>query len=66
MGDDILILIVAGDIRKNVIAVLTDTLNLIKTRVTEKTEYSASVEPNLKPFPSALPENSPSPGINFA
>jgi len=30
---------VAGDIRENVIAVLTDTLNLIKTTVTEKTEY---------------------------
>jgi hypothetical protein len=32
-------LVVAGDIRENVIAVLTDTLNLIKTTVTEKTEY---------------------------
>ena len=34
-----MILIVAGDIRENVIAVLTDTLNQIKTTVTEKTEY---------------------------
>jgi molybdopterin synthase catalytic subunit len=34
-----MLLIVAGDIRENVIAVLTDTLNQIKTTVTEKTEY---------------------------
>jgi len=34
-----MVLIVAGDIRENVIAVLSDTLNLIKTTVTEKTEY---------------------------
>ena len=39
VGDDVMILIVAGDIRENVIAVLTDTLNQIKTTVTEKTEY---------------------------
>jgi molybdopterin synthase catalytic subunit len=39
VGDDVMLLIVAGDIRENVIAVLTDTLNQIKTTVTEKTEY---------------------------
>jgi molybdopterin synthase catalytic subunit len=39
VGEDVMILIVAGDIRENVIAVLSDTLNLIKTTVTEKTEY---------------------------
>jgi molybdopterin synthase catalytic subunit len=39
VGDDLMLLIVAGDIRENVIAVLTDTLNLIKTTVTEKMEY---------------------------
>lgn len=39
VGDDVMVLIVAGDIRENVIAVLTDTLNLIKKTVTEKTEY---------------------------
>ena len=39
VGDDVMVLIVTGDIRENVIAVLTDTLNLIKTTVTEKTEY---------------------------
>jgi molybdopterin synthase catalytic subunit len=39
VGDDVMLLVVAGDIRENVIAVLTDTLNLIKTTVTEKTEY---------------------------
>lgn len=42
VGEDVMILIVAGDIRENVIAVLTDTLNLIKTTVTEKTEYYRS------------------------
>jgi len=41
VGDDVMLLIVAGDIRENVIAVLTDTLNQIKTTVTEKTEYFA-------------------------
>jgi len=41
VGDDLMLLIVAGDIRENVIAVLTDTLNQIKTTVTEKTEYLA-------------------------
>ena len=38
IGDDVMLLLVAGDIRENVIAVLTDTLNLIKTTVTKKTE----------------------------
>ena len=39
IGDDVMLLLVAGDIRENVIAVLADTLNLIKTTVTQKTEY---------------------------
>ena len=39
VGDDVMVLVVAGDIRENVIAVLSDTLNLIKATVTEKTEY---------------------------
>jgi molybdopterin synthase catalytic subunit len=39
VGEDVMILIVAGDIRENVITVLSDTLNRIKTTVTEKTEY---------------------------
>ena len=39
VGDDVMLLLVAGDIRENVIAVLTDTLNLIKSNVTQKTEY---------------------------
>ena len=38
VGDDVMLLLVAGDIRENVIAVLTDTLNLIKTTVTKKSE----------------------------
>lgn len=39
VGDDVMLLLVAGDIRENVIAVLSDTLNAIKTTVTEKTEF---------------------------
>jgi molybdopterin synthase catalytic subunit len=39
VGDDVMFLVVAGDIRENVIAVLNDTLNAIKTTVTQKTEF---------------------------
>jgi molybdopterin synthase catalytic subunit len=39
VGDDVMYIVVAGDIRENVIASLTDTLNAIKTTVTQKTEY---------------------------
>jgi molybdopterin synthase catalytic subunit len=39
VGDDVMLLLVAGDIRENVIKVLTDTLNLIKSTVTSKTEF---------------------------
>ena len=39
VGDDVMLLVVAGDIRENVIAVLNDTLNAIKTSVTSKTEF---------------------------
>ena len=39
VGDDVMLLIVAGDIRENVITVLSDTLNAIKTTVTQKTEF---------------------------
>ena len=39
VGDDVMLLVVAGDIRENVIAVLTETLNTIKSTVTDKTEY---------------------------
>jgi molybdopterin synthase catalytic subunit len=34
-----MLLVVAGDIRENVIAVLSDTLNAIKSTVTAKTEF---------------------------
>jgi molybdopterin synthase catalytic subunit len=34
-----MLLVVAGDIRETVIAVLNDTLNAIKTTVTRKTEF---------------------------
>jgi molybdopterin synthase catalytic subunit len=39
VGDDVMLLVVAGDIRESVIQVLTDTLNAIKTTVTSKTEF---------------------------
>ena len=39
VGDDVMLLLVAGDIRENVIAVFTETLNHIKSTVTTKTEY---------------------------
>ena len=39
VGDDIMHLMVAGDIRENVISVLKATLDAIKTKVTQKTEY---------------------------
>jgi len=38
IGDDVMFLVVAGDIRDNVIMTLNDTLNAIKTTVTKKTE----------------------------
>ena len=38
VGDDVMYLLVAGDIRDNVIPVLNDTLNDIKSLVTRKTE----------------------------
>lgn len=40
-GDDIMFIVVAGDIRENVIEALSDTLNAIKQTVTEKTEFFA-------------------------
>jgi molybdopterin synthase catalytic subunit len=39
VGDDVMLLVVAGDVRENVIAVLNDALNAIKTSVTQKNEY---------------------------
>ena len=39
VGDDVMLLMVAGDIRENVIRTLEDTLNAIKATVTSKTEY---------------------------
>lgn len=41
VGDDVMLLVVAGDIRENVIRTLEDTLNAIKTSVTSKTEFYA-------------------------
>ncbi len=39
VGDDVMFLVVAGDVRENVIAVLNDTLNAVKTSVTKKREF---------------------------
>lgn len=41
VGDDVMYIVVAGDIRENVIGALTDTLNAIKSTVTTKTEFFA-------------------------
>ncbi len=46
IGDDVMMLIVAGDIRDNVIAVLKDTLNAIKTTVTRKREFFSDPVPS--------------------
>ncbi len=40
VGDDLLAIVVAGDIREHVIPVLTDTLNLIKAKGTKKVEHA--------------------------
>ena len=39
IGDDVMFIVVAGDIRETVIESLTDTLNEIKSTVTSKTEF---------------------------
>lgn len=43
VGDDVMGLVVAGDIRENVIASLTDTLNAVKSSVTSKTEFFTEI-----------------------
>jgi molybdopterin synthase catalytic subunit len=39
VGDDVMVLVVAGDIRDTVITVLERTLNAVKSTVTSKTEF---------------------------
>ncbi|MGD9975279.1 MAG: molybdenum cofactor biosynthesis protein MoaE [Desulfatirhabdiaceae bacterium] len=39
VGDDVMFLVVAGDIRDTVITVLQNTLNTIKETVTQKTQF---------------------------
>lgn len=39
VGDDVMFIVVAGDIRENVISALQDTLNTIKSTVTQKTQF---------------------------
>ena len=44
VGDDVMFLVVAGNIRENVIAVLTDTLNQVKSQVTSKKQFFTQAE----------------------
>jgi molybdopterin synthase catalytic subunit len=39
VGDDVMFIVVAGDVREHVISVMNDTLNTIKRTVTKKTEF---------------------------
>jgi molybdopterin synthase catalytic subunit len=39
VGDDVMFIVVAGDIRENVIETLRDTLDAIKSSVTTKTQF---------------------------
>jgi molybdopterin synthase catalytic subunit len=39
VGDEMMLIVVGGDLRDHVIPVLADTLNAIKKRVTHKTEH---------------------------
>jgi molybdopterin synthase catalytic subunit len=39
VGEDVMLLAVAGDIRENVITVLNDVLNAVKTHITKKREF---------------------------
>jgi molybdopterin synthase catalytic subunit len=38
VGDDVMLVVVAGDFRENVFPVLMDAVNMIKAQVTKKTE----------------------------
>ncbi|THB79348.1 MAG: molybdenum cofactor biosynthesis protein MoaE [Desulfobacteraceae bacterium] len=42
IGDDVMYIVVAGDIRENVIDALTKTLNEIKSKATSKTQFMAT------------------------
>ena len=39
VGDDVMYIVVAGDIRENVISTLSYTLDRVKSEATEKTQY---------------------------
>ena len=45
VGDDVMFLVVAGDIREHVIETLETTLNEIKSTVTSKTEFFLADQP---------------------
>lgn len=42
VGDDVMIIVVGGDIRENVIDTLSETLNQIKSEATRKTQFFTS------------------------
>ena len=44
VGDDVMFLVVAGDIRETVIQTLTNTLNQVKTEVTSKKQFFSQVK----------------------
>jgi len=44
VGEDVMYLVVAGDIRENVLETLTDTLNQVKSEVTSKTQFFKQVK----------------------
>jgi molybdopterin synthase catalytic subunit len=45
IGEDVMFLVVAGDIRENVLGSLTDTLNLVKAEATGKKQYFKNEKP---------------------
>jgi molybdopterin synthase catalytic subunit len=45
VGEDVMVLAVAGDIRERVISALTDTLNAIKSEATRKTQRFGKTAP---------------------
>jgi molybdopterin synthase catalytic subunit len=45
VGEDVMMLVVAGDIRENVISALADTLDAVKGEATSKIQHFRSPEP---------------------
>lgn len=45
VGDDVMFIVVAGDIRENVLDSLSQTLNRVKTEATSKTQFYVDGQP---------------------